>query len=205
MQHWPWFVGGAALAAVCVFHWLTLRRMMAVSGRITAVINRVRFGPEEKVEMTAEELRAAMLKATLEAFGPDACGAEPPPEPAAEKKPEVSAGPTLSAPQGAGTHLLFLGGLLVGGLISMLLAGGFQLSTGLRGEAFAGFFGGKLGGAAVLLFGGVFVGFGTRMAAGCTSGHGLCGVSRFQVGSVAATLAFFGAGIVTSFVLGWVL
>ena len=202
MQHWPWFVGGAALATVCVAHWLTLHRMMAVSGRITSVINRVRFGPEKKVEMSAEELRAAMLKATLEAFGPEACGGEPAPAP---DKPEVTAGPTLSAPQSASTHLLFLAGLLAGGLVSAVLAGGYHFSSGLRGEAFAGFFGGKLSGALVLLLGGVCVGFGTRMAAGCTSGQGLCGVSRFQVGSMAATAAFFGTGVITSFVLGWVL
>ncbi|MBK8999284.1 MAG: YeeE/YedE family protein [Myxococcales bacterium] len=203
MAYWPWYIGGAALAAVCVFHWLTLRRMMAVSGRITAVINRLRFGPEKKVEMTADDLRAAMLKATLEAFGPDAGVAESPAEPAA--KPQVKAGPTLTAPQGTGTHLLFLAGLLAGGLLSMLLAGGLGVSGGLRGEVFNGFFAGKTASALVLLGGGVLVGFGTRMAAGCTSGHGLCGVSRFQVGSLLATMAFFGTGVLTSFVLRWVL
>lgn len=202
MPHWPWFVGGAALAAVCVFHWLTLRRMMAVSGRITSVINRVRFGPEKKVEMTAEELRAAMLKATLEAFGPEAAGEA---APAASKQPEVAEGPKLSVPQGTATHLLFLAGLLAGGLISALFAGGFAVSSGLRGEVFNGFFGSKAVSALVLLGGGVFVGFGTRMAAGCTSGHGLCGVSRFQVGSLLATMAFFGTGVLTSFVLRWAL
>ena len=39
------------------------------------------------------------------------------------------------------------------------------------------------------------------MAAGCTTGHGLCGVSRFQKGSLAATAAFFGSAVVTSFLL----
>jgi uncharacterized membrane protein YedE/YeeE len=54
---------------------------------------------------------------------------------------------------------------------------------------------------AVLLGAGVLVGFGTRMAGGCTSGHGLCGVSRLQKGSLLSTVAFFGAGVVTSFLL----
>ena len=57
----------------------------------------------------------------------------------------------------------------------------------------------------VLVVGGFMVGFGTRMAAGCTSGHGLCGVSQFQPGSLLSTAAFFGAGVVTSFALGAVL
>ena len=56
--------------------------------------------------------------------------------------------------------------------------------------------------AVVLVTGGLLVGFGTRMAGGCTSGHGLCGVSRAQVGSLVATAGFFGAGIVTALVMG---
>ena len=102
-------------------------------------------------------------------------------------------------------HLLFLVALLCGGLVSAFLAGGPSFSGGLRGELFNGFFGGKASSAAVLLFGGVLVGFGTRMAAGCTSGHGLCGVSRFQVGSLLATMAFFGTGVLTSLLLRWLL
>jgi hypothetical protein len=54
----------------------------------------------------------------------------------------------------------------------------------------------------MLLAGGALVGFGTRMAGGCTSGHGMCGVSRFQKGSLLATAAFFGTGVVTSLLLG---
>ena len=44
MTHWPWYAGGAALAGVAVFHWLALHRMMAVSGRYSALVNRLRFG-----------------------------------------------------------------------------------------------------------------------------------------------------------------
>jgi uncharacterized membrane protein YedE/YeeE len=46
-----------------------------------------------------------------------------------------------------------------------------------------------------LLIGGVLVGFGTRLARGCTSGHGLCGTARLQPGSLLATAIFFGTGI----------
>jgi uncharacterized membrane protein YedE/YeeE len=58
-------------------------------------------------------------------------------------------------------------------------------------------------GVALLVLGGALVGFGTRMAGGCTSGHGMCGVSRLQKGSLLATVAFFGTGVVTAFTLGW--
>ena len=48
---------------------------------------------------------------------------------------------------------------------------------------------------------GLLVGFGTKLGNGCTSGHGLCGVSRLQKGSLLATAAFFGMGVVTALLL----
>ena len=47
---------------------------------------------------------------------------------------------------------------------------------------------------------GLLVGFGTRLGSGCTSGHGVCGLSRLSPRSLAATLAFMGAGFATVFV-----
>lgn len=49
----------------------------------------------------------------------------------------------------------------------------------------------------VLILGGLAVGIGTRFANGCTSGHGVCGMSRLSVRGFAATLAYIGAGAVT--------
>ena len=48
---------------------------------------------------------------------------------------------------------------------------------------------------------GLLVGIGTRYGAGCTSGHGVCGLSRLSLRSLAATVAFMGAGFVTVFVV----
>jgi uncharacterized membrane protein YedE/YeeE len=56
-------------------------------------------------------------------------------------------------------------------------------------------------GTAVLVAAGLLVGVGTRYGAGCTSGHGVCGLSRLSPRSLAATLAFMGAGFGTVFVL----
>jgi len=47
---------------------------------------------------------------------------------------------------------------------------------------------------------GLLVGFGTRLANGCTSGHGLCGVSRLSPRSLVATATFIAAGIATVYV-----
>lgn len=54
----------------------------------------------------------------------------------------------------------------------------------------------------VLVAAGLLVGFGTRMGSGCTSGHGVCGVSRLSQRSLVATAAFMAAGIATVFVTG---
>ncbi len=48
---------------------------------------------------------------------------------------------------------------------------------------------------------GLLVGVGTRYGSGCTSGHGVCGLSRMSPRSLVATLAFMGAGFVTVFLI----
>jgi uncharacterized membrane protein YedE/YeeE len=54
-------------------------------------------------------------------------------------------------------------------------------------------------GTGVLVLAGLLVGVGTRYGSGCTSGHGVCGLSQLSPRSLAATLAFMGAGFVTVF------
>ena len=54
---------------------------------------------------------------------------------------------------------------------------------------------------AVAFVGGVIIMYGARMAGGCTSGHGVCGLSRLSPRSLVATLAFMGAGFVTVYVV----
>jgi len=56
-------------------------------------------------------------------------------------------------------------------------------------------------GWATLMVAGVMVGFGTRYGSGCTSGHGVCGLSRLSPRSVVATLAFMAAGFVTVYLV----
>ena len=53
----------------------------------------------------------------------------------------------------------------------------------------------------VLVIAGLLVGLGTRYAGGCTSGHGVCGLSRLSPRSLVATLAFMGTGFATVFVV----
>ena len=49
----------------------------------------------------------------------------------------------------------------------------------------------------LIILSGVLVGFGTKLGSGCTSGHGICGIGRFSLRSIVATVVFMVAGIVT--------
>lgn len=83
----------------------------------------------------------------------------------------------------AGWRFAFLAGLLVAPAVWALFAD----PPAARIEA----------GGTVLMVAGLLVGWGTRYGSGCTSGHGVCGLSRLSPRSLAATAAFMGAGFVT--------
>ncbi|OFW98495.1 MAG: hypothetical protein A3E78_04480 [Alphaproteobacteria bacterium RIFCSPHIGHO2_12_FULL_63_12] len=53
----------------------------------------------------------------------------------------------------------------------------------------------------MMALGGIFVGYGTRLGSGCTSGHGVCGVARLSRRSLAATVMFMASAIATVFVV----
>jgi uncharacterized membrane protein YedE/YeeE len=77
------------------------------------------------------------------------------------------------------------------------LVGGGALVAALHPSSF----GLPPGGNGMLLVGGLCVGFGTRLGNGCTSGHGLCGMSRLSPRSIVATIVFIAVGMATVFVV----
>jgi len=79
-----------------------------------------------------------------------------------------------------GWKLAFIGGLLAGGLLMKLL----------RPESFST----PHGPIWLAVVAGLLVGFGTRLGNGCTSGHGVCGISRFSARSLVATATFLVTG-----------
>ncbi len=91
----------------------------------------------------------------------------------------------------AGWRVAFIAGLLVAPSLYALVFG----MPEIRIEA----------GTPVLVVAGLLVGVGTRYGSGCSSGHGVCGLSRFSPRSLVATLLFMGAGVVTVFVVRHVL
>lgn len=56
-------------------------------------------------------------------------------------------------------------------------------------------------GPVAVVVAGLLVGYGTRLGSGCTSGHGVCGLSRLSPRSLVATLVFMGAGFISVFLL----
>ena len=55
----------------------------------------------------------------------------------------------------------------------------------------------------LIIIGGILVGLGTKIGSGCTSGHGICGISRFSLRSILATLTFMIVAMITVFSLKW--
>jgi len=53
----------------------------------------------------------------------------------------------------------------------------------------------------LLIVAAIFVGIGTQLGNGCTSGHGVCGIARLSIRSLIATLTFIGFGVLTVFVM----
>ena len=81
-------------------------------------------------------------------------------------------------------NLLFLVGLILGPLIYTFIFGreiNILISNSLP----------------LLTVGGILVGFGTKLSSGCTSGHGISGISRFSLRSIIATITFMIVGILT--------
>ena len=86
-------------------------------------------------------------------------------------------------------NFLFLIGLILGLLIYNLISGkeiNISISSSLI----------------LLIIGGTLVGFGTRLSSGCTSGHGISGISRFSLRSIIATITFMIVGILTVLITG---
>lgn len=201
-EPWPWWLGALALSLVSFCFLAVARAGLGVSGSFMRVLF---FGDARRAEEAERAmpddtaaLEAALLAATLEEFGDlAATGDSAPGDPASAKSPGLRA-PHRRAPVSA--HFVFLGSMMLGGLIASLVAGSFELRWSL-GVEFEAVFGDGLASYAALVVGGVFVGFGTAMAGGCTSGHGLTGCSRAQGGSLAATSVFFGVGVLVSLLL----
>ena len=95
----------------------------------------------------------------------------------------------MESPKNGNWRLSFVGGLIMGGLIlSEFFPTAFEAPSGRS--------------LMVIAMAGALVGFGTRLGNGCTSGHGVCGLTRFSRRSLVATLTFMATGFVTATIMG---
>jgi uncharacterized membrane protein YedE/YeeE len=81
-------------------------------------------------------------------------------------------------------RLAFVAGLLVVGVVAAVVAPEMVTASATRGPV-------------AMAIAGVVVGYGTRLGNGCTSGHGVCGISRLSIRSLVATGTFMATGILT--------
>ena len=86
-------------------------------------------------------------------------------------------------------NFLFLVGLILGPLIYSLISGQ-EVTISISSSLI------------LLIIAGALVGFGTRLSSGCTSGHGISGISRFSLRSIIATITFMLVGILTVLIKG---
>jgi len=86
------------------------------------------------------------------------------------------------------SNILFLIGLIIGPIIYK-----FFISENIPFLINESYF--------IIIIGGLLVGLGTKIGSGCTSGHGVCGVSRFSIRSIIATILFIFSGIITVLIM----
>jgi uncharacterized membrane protein YedE/YeeE len=103
----------------------------------------------------------------------------------------ILAGATAPPASEAAWRLLFLGGLVAGGLLGPWIAPG---AVGGFAEPWP-----------VLALAGALVGFGARLGGGCTSGHGVCGVGRLSPRSLVGCATFMTTAMIVVFIVRHVL
>ncbi|MHB1529698.1 MAG: YeeE/YedE family protein [Acidiferrobacteraceae bacterium] len=202
-NYWPWWIGAPALGAIPILFWLLFRRPLGVSGSWGQLTS---WRATRGARAVATSLRRnpavmsdALMAATMAQFGNEvALGSLN--KPGTTQRPAVTARTVTRARVPVTAHLAFLVSLALGGLLSLMPDHTIRLHFSLS-PAYTVLFGTGWTSWLVLLSGGTLVGFGTQMAGGCTSGHGLIGCATLRPASLVATMTFFGSAVATSWLL----
>ena len=94
------------------------------------------------------------------------------------------------------SNILFLLGLVLGPLLYCYTKEPLAIAFTLPDHSFT-----ITDSYPLIIIGGLLVGFGTRLSGGCTSGHGICGISRLSISSLIATVVFVGVAMLTVTIL----
>ncbi len=201
MEYWPWWWGAIGLASISVLNFLLLGRLLGVSGSWAKVVGwRADRERSAEIKSLAEDrsgMDDALLAETLAEFGEESLQ-----ELNAEPDTEVSGQPVKKGVQYTPwtLHFVFLLFMFVGGFLAAITSGTFKFELTLS-PIHSQIFGAEWKVWLALLLGGIMVGFGTQMAGGCTSGHGLSGCARLIPASLVATITFLFSAIVLSFLM----
>lgn len=195
---------------VTINYTITTDRSFGVSSAWDRVLH---WRAERRIEQSEAQftdqraLAEALTAATAEHFGPHAVpqaphvGAPSSPVPHAGQPAPAPAPPANPRSAPVVTQAALLLSILLGGWIAAVTSGRFEIRFDM-GEGFRDIVTGNPATMIGVLFvGGVLVGFGTRLAGGCSSGHGLSGCGRLQPVSLLATAAFFGTAVIVSLLL----
>jgi uncharacterized membrane protein YedE/YeeE len=197
-EYWPWWLGGLALAALTILFRFLTSRTLGVSGSWYRVAYWRQQREQDKTAAALTQDKSAtadaLMAAALAEFGEDALSEITGNGAGDESSKAATKGPAAT-PWTA--HLLFLLCTFIGAFLWSLYHGNFHIQFELSAVH------SQLSGAGwktlfVLFVGGLFVGIGTQMAGGCSSGHGLSGCSNLSVASVIATVFYFGTAALIS-------
>ena len=192
IEYWPWWMGALGLFGVCFAYFLLVGRLLGVSGSWAKVVawreNRMLQQASKDFATYQDDMSNALLAETLAQFGEDALQQYQAQSPATETAAKVDINELESSTPWT-AHLTFLLCMVIGAFATAVLSGQFELSYELS-PVHSRIFGDTWEVWLALLFGGMMVGFGTQMAGGCSSGHGLSGCARLIPASLLATVVF---------------
>lgn len=214
MGYWPAWAGGIGLGAITVGYYVAQGRTVGVSGAWDRVLH---WREEREAELDDDgfdeaAFAAALEAATREQFGEDSASVATLVRDDRDRDGDTGDAAAVEAEDWSGVSVApqrpvplvsqaaFLLSIFFGGLLAAVLSGRFELRADM-GPDFARIVTDGWLMWPILFVGGVLVGFGTRLAGGCSSGHGLSGCGRLQPASIVATATFFGTAVAVSFLL----
>lgn len=204
MEYWAWWIGGASLGLFAVIFSLLTGKPLGVSGSWLSIARRkddaVLKASAKILEAGSDQVKDDLMAMTMAEFGEDIVE-EMPQRREGEANAVISDKPALKQDYTPWTvHVLFLVTMFLGSYLASMTTGDFSWSFDLSplhtkifendGEAWL-----------ALLFGGMMVGFGTQMAGGCTSGHGLSGSAQLIPASLLSTAIFFGSATLLTIIM----